>query len=89
LQITANWYLHTDSSNQKRIVFLNFRKEPFPHQHQKGLLNLLKAATPESAGVGILNVQPATLVTATRLDEDEFEFLKSRAATFIRTAKSL
>ncbi|MEX0344435.1 MAG: hypothetical protein AB3N20_05900 [Rhizobiaceae bacterium] len=89
LEVTASWYLHTDASNQRRIVFLNFRKEPFSHQHEKGLFTLLQIAAPESAGVGILNVQFATLNVSSRLDESELVFLESRAAKFVSIAETL
>lgn len=89
LEITANWYLHTDSSNQKRIVFLNFRKEPLPQKHEKGILNLLRASSPDFAGVGVLNVQAATLILATRLNVKELEFLELRAKTFLKISDSI
>lgn len=89
LEVQTSWYLHTDSSNQKRIIFLNFRKESFPTKQEKGLLTLLPLAAPEAAGVGILNIQSGTLILATRPDVQELVFLETRAKRFKLIADAL
>ena len=89
LRITAAWYLRTEENNQRRIIFLNFGKEPLPRQKERGLLTVLRLAKPDSAGVGILNIQPGTLITATRLDKSEADYLSKRAAKFMAIAEDL
>jgi hypothetical protein len=89
LEISTSWYLHTDASNQKRIIFLNFQKNPLPRNHEKGLLTLLRLASPDSAGVGILNIQAATLVITSRADEHEVAYLKLRAQKFVSIASAI
>lgn len=89
LFISASWYLHTDASNQRRAIFLNFRKQAFPPDQERGLLTLLQYAFPESSGVGILNIQVSTLVLATRVNRAELAYLQSRAAKFQAIAESL
>jgi hypothetical protein len=89
LSISTAWYLRTEANNQRRIVFLHFGKEPMPRNKEKGLLTILRLAKPDSAGVGILNIQPGTLITATRLDQNESDYLHERAAKFINVAKKL
>lgn len=87
LRITTAWYLRTEESNQRRIIFLHFGKEQFAREKEKGLLTVLRLAKPDSSGVGILNIQPATLITATRLDQSEADYLNERALKFMIVAK--
>ncbi|QOL79678.1 hypothetical protein [Pseudooceanicola spongiae] len=89
LSITTAWYLRTEANNQRRIIFLHFGKEQLPRKKERGLLTILRLARPESAGVGILNIQPGTLITATRMDQREAEYLQGRAKKFLACAKSL
>lgn len=89
LRITTVWYLRTEANNQRRIIFLHFGKEQMPRKKEKGLLTLLRLAKPESAGVGILNIQPGTLITATRLDQNEANYLQERAAKFVALANDI
>ncbi|WP_323032364.1 hypothetical protein [Paracoccus sp. (in: a-proteobacteria)] len=89
LHITTAWYLRTEENNQRRIIFLHFGKDPFSREKERGILTLLRMAKPDSAGVGIMNIQPGTLVTATRLDEKEAGFLRKRAERFTAIAKSI
>ena len=51
------------------------------------LRDVLKAI--DSAGVGILNIQAGTLITATRLDQSEADYLHERAAKFMELAKAI
>lgn len=87
--ITTAWYLRTEENNQKRIIFLHFGKEQISREKERGLLTVLRMAMPESAGVGILNIQPGTLVTATRLDQSETEYLSERAKKFFDVAHDI
>ncbi|ATG46088.1 hypothetical protein PhaeoP18_04195 (plasmid) [Phaeobacter piscinae] len=89
LRITTAWYLRTEANNQRRIIFLHFGKEQLPRKKERGLLTILRLAQPDSAGVGILNIQPGTLITATRLDQNEADYLKTRAEKFLYLAKEL
>lgn len=89
LTITTAWYLRTEANNQRRIIFLHFGKEQLPRKKERGLLTLLMLAEPNSAGVGILNIQPGTLITATRMDHNEADYLHSRAAKFKSIADNL
>lgn len=89
LRITTAWYLRTEESNQRRIIFLHFGKEQLTREKERGLLTVLRLAKPDSAGVGILNIQPGTLITATRMDQSEAAYLHTRAAKFIAIAKEL
>lgn len=89
LRITTAWYLRTEANNQRRIIFLHFGKEQLPRKKERGLLTILRLAQPESAGVGILNIQPGTLITATRLDQNEADYLHERATKFLAFAKDL
>lgn len=89
LHITTAWYLRTEANNQRRIIFLHFGKEPLPRKKERGLLSVLMLAKPDSAGVGILNIQPGTLITATRLDQLESEYLRGRAEKFMALAKDV
>lgn len=89
LRITTAWYLRTEANNQRRIIFLHFGKEQLPRKKERGLLTILRLAQPNSAGVGILNIQPGTLITATRLDQNEADYLKTRAEKFLSLAKEL
>ncbi|WP_300057386.1 hypothetical protein [Sulfitobacter sp.] len=89
LRITTAWYLRTEANNQRRIIFLHFGKEQLPRKKERGLLTILRLAQPDSAGVGILNIQPGTLITATRLDQNEADYLKTRAEKFLSLAKEL
>jgi hypothetical protein len=89
LLITTAWYLRTEANNQRRIIFLHFGKEQFPRKKERGLLTVLRLAEPDSAGVGILNIQPGTLITATRLDQNEADYLRERAAKFVVLAKDI
>lgn len=89
LSITTAWHLRAEASNQRRIIFLHFGKDQLPNKKQQGLLTLLMLAQPEAAGVGILNIQPGTLVTATRLDQSDAEYLKTRAEKFIALSKAV
>lgn len=89
LRITTAWYLRTEANNQRRIIFLHFGKEQLPRKKERGLLTILRLAQPDSAGVGILNIQPGTLITATRLDQNEADYLKTRAEKFLSFAKEL
>jgi len=81
--------LRTEANNQRRIIFLHFGKEQLPRKKERGLLTILRLAQPESAGVGILNIQPGTLITATRLDQNEADYLHERATKFLAFAKDL
>lgn len=87
LRITTAWYLRTESNNQRRIIFLHFGKEQLPRNKERGLLTILRLAAPESAGVGILNIQPGTLIMATRLDQNESDYLNNRAKKFMDLSK--
>lgn len=87
LRITTAWYLRTEANNQRRIIFLHFGKEQLPRKKERGLLTILRLAEPDSAGVGILNIQPGTLITATRIDQNEADYLKGRAEKFLALAK--
>jgi len=87
LRITTAWYLRTEANNQRRIIFLHFGKEQLPRKKERGLLTILRLAEPDSAGVGILNIQPGTLITATRIDQIEADYLKERAEKFLALAK--
>lgn len=87
LNITTAWYLRTEESNRKRIIYLHFGKEQLPRKKEKGVLTVLRLAKPDSAGVGILNIQSGTLITATRLDQSEADYLRERATKFIEIAK--
>lgn len=87
LRITTAWYLRTEANNQRRIIFLHFGKEQLPRKKERGLLTILRLAEPDSAGVGILNIQPGTLITATRIDQNEADYLKERAEKFLALAK--
>ncbi|SDX72775.1 hypothetical protein SAMN04488041_1159 [Sulfitobacter pontiacus] len=89
LRITTAWNLRTEANNQRRIIFLHFGKEQLPRKKERGLLTILRLAQPESAGVGILNIQPGTLITATRLDQNEADYLHERATKFLAFAKDL
>lgn len=89
LRITTAWYLRTEANNQRRIIFLHFGKEQLPRKKERGLLTVLRLAKPDSAGVGILNIQPGTLITATRLDQNEADYLHERAAKFVALTKDL
>ena len=89
LHITTAWYLRTEANNQRRIIFLHFGKEQLPRKKERGLLTILRLAQPDSAGVGILNIQPGTMITSTRLDQKEAEYLQERAAKFLALAKIL
>lgn len=89
LRITTAWYLRTEENNQRRIIFLHFGKEQFPREKERGLLTVLRLAKPDSAGVGILNIQPGTLITATRLDQSEADYLRKRAEKFVAIAKEI
>lgn len=89
LDIHASWYLRTDASKMRRIIYLNLSKGPVSRKHEKGILTLLQLAEPQSAGVGILNVQASTLVVRSRLDHDERNFLEARSAKFIEISESL
>jgi hypothetical protein len=89
LSISTAWYLRTEANNQRRIIFLHFGKEQLPRKKERGLLTLLRLAEPESAGVGILNIQPGTLITATRLDQVEADYLQDRAKKFVELAKNI
>lgn len=86
LCITTSWYLRTEESNQRKIIFLNFGKDQFPMKKERGLLAILRIAKPDAAGVGILNIQPGTLTTATRLNEVEAKYLHDRAQRFAALA---
>jgi hypothetical protein len=87
LRITTAWYLRTEANNQRRIIFLHFGKEQFPREKERGILTVLRLAKPDSAGVGILNIQPGTLIIASRLDQSEADFLRKRAEKFVAIAK--
>lgn len=89
LCITTAWYLRTEANNQTRIIYLHFGKEQLPRNRERGLLTVLRLAKPESAGVGILNIQSGTLITATQLDQGEAEYLRDRATKFVALAKDL
>jgi len=89
LRIATAWYLSTDASNQRRIIFLHFGKDRLPQRKEQGMLTVLRLAKPESAGVGILNIQPGTLTTATRLNQTEVAYLKQRATKFLAIANDL
>lgn len=89
LIISTAWYLRTEANNQRRIIYLHFGKEQLPRKKERGLLTLLRLAEPESAGVGILNIQPGTLITATRLDQAEADYLRQRAEKFTALASSI
>ncbi|SDF58708.1 hypothetical protein SAMN04488105_1324 [Salipiger thiooxidans] len=89
LHIATAWYLRTEANNQRRIIFLHFGKEQLPRKKERGLLTILRLAKPDSAGVGILNIQPGTLITATRLDQSEADYLRKRAKKFTALAKDI
>ncbi|TDL81461.1 hypothetical protein [Meridianimarinicoccus aquatilis] len=89
LNITTAWYLRTEENNQRRIIFLHFGKEQLPRKKERGFLTVLRLAKPDSAGVGILNIQAGTLITATRLDQSEADYLHERAAKFMELAKAI
>lgn len=89
LRIATAWYLRTEENNQTRVIFLHFGKDPFPREKEKGILTVLRMAKPDSAGVGILNIQPSTLVTATRLDAVEADYLTRRAERFVEISSRL
>lgn len=89
LRIATAWYLRTAANNQRRIIFLHFGKEQLPRKKERGLLTVLRLAEPDSAGVGILNIQPGTLITATRMDQSEADYLRTRAAKFLAIAQDL
>ncbi|WP_010138534.1 hypothetical protein [Oceanicola sp. S124] len=89
LHIATAWYLRTEANNQRRIIFLHFGKEQLPRKKERGLLTILRLAKPDSAGVGILNIQPGTLITATRLDQSEADYLHKRAEKFVALAKDI
>lgn len=89
LEIKSSWYLRTESRNQRMIVALHFNKERLPQKHEQGLLTILQLAEPASAGVGILCIQPATMVSATRQDDRERKYLQERAAKFVSILKTL
>ncbi|SMR82242.1 hypothetical protein SAMN04488030_2588 [Aliiroseovarius halocynthiae] len=89
LKISTAWYLRTEASNQRRIICLHFGKEQLPRKKERGLLTVLQMAEPESAGVGILSIQPGTLTAVTRLDHTEAEYLRKRAAKFMAIANDL
>lgn len=89
LSISTAWYLRTEASNQRRVIFLHFGKEQLPRKKERGLLTLLRLAVPDSAGVGILNIQPGTLITATRLDQVEADYLKERAGKLVALTKDM
>ncbi|MEM7489309.1 MAG: hypothetical protein AAF390_09330 [Pseudomonadota bacterium] len=86
LRVTAAWYLRTEANNQTRIIYLHFGKDQLPRKKERGLLTVLRLARPESAGVGVLNIQSGTLTTATRLDQVEADYLKQRASKFMTLA---
>lgn len=89
LSISTAWYLRTEANNQRRIIFLHFGKEQLPRKKERGLLTILRLAEPDSAGLGILNIQPGTLITATRLDQSEADYLHERAKKYIALAKEI
>ncbi|MEC9312611.1 MAG: hypothetical protein VYA97_12660 [Pseudomonadota bacterium] len=89
LIISTAWYLRTEANNQQRIIFLHFGKDQMPRKKERGLLTILRLAKPDSAGVGILNIQPGTLITSTRLDQAEADYLNIRAARFVELAATL
>lgn len=89
LHVTTSWYLRTEANNQRRIIFLHFGKEQLPRKKERGLLTLLQLSKPDSAGVGILNIQSGTLITATRRDQNEVDYLYERAAKFMTLAQDL
>lgn len=89
LEISTAWYLRTEANNQQRIIFLHFGKDPMPHKKQKGLLTLLNIAEPASSGVGVLNIQQGTLITASRIDQTEADYLEVRAKKFLDIANKL
>lgn len=89
LKITTAWYLRTEANNQRRIIFLHFGKEQLPRKKERGLLTILRLAQPESAGVSVLNIQAGTLITATRLDQNEANFLSERASKFMKLSQTV
>lgn len=89
LRVTTAWYLRTEANNQRRIIFLHFGKEQLPRKKERGLLTVLRMAQPDLAGVGILNIQPGTLITATRLNQEEADYLHERAEKFLLIAQDL
>lgn len=89
LRIATAWYLRTEANNQRRIIFLHFGKEQLPRKKERGLLTVLRLAEPDSAGVGILNIQPGTLITATRMDQSEADYLRTRAEKFMAISQDL
>lgn len=89
LHITTAWYLRTEANNQRRIISLHFGKEQLPRKKERGLLTILRLAKPDSAGVGILNIQSGTLITSTRLDQNEADYLHQRAEKFLTITKKL
>lgn len=89
LRVSTAWYLRTEANNQRRIIFLHFGKDQLPRKKERGLLTVLRMAQPDSAGVGILNIQPGTLITATRLNQTEADYLHERAAKYMEISNSL
>ncbi len=89
LQVSTAWYLRTEANNQRRIIFLHFGKNQLPMNKERGLLTVLRLAEPNAAGVGILNIQPGTLTVATRIDQNEADYLSKRAAKFIDVTAEL
>ena len=89
LRVTTAWYLRTEANNQRRIIFLNFGKNQLPMKKERGLLTVLRLAEPDSAGVGILNIQAGTLIISSRLDQNEADYLHERAAKFVALATEL
>lgn len=89
LRVTTSWYLRTEANNQRRIIFLHFGKNQLPMKKERGLLTVLRLAEPDSAGVGILNIQPGTLIISTRIDQNEAEYLNLRAEKFVAIATDL
>lgn len=88
LEISTAWYLRTEANNQRRIVYLHFGKDPLPRQKERGYLSILRMAEPEAAGVGILNIQPGTLIFATRINQAEITYLQQRAEKFVTLAQN-
>ncbi|MGH2340497.1 hypothetical protein ACRC7T_03325 [Segnochrobactraceae bacterium EtOH-i3] len=89
LVITTAWYLRTEENNQRRIIYLHFGKDSFPREKERGILTVLRLASIDAVGVGILNIQPGTLTMSTRLDEKEAAFLRQRAARFVEISKKI
>lgn len=89
LEINTAWYLRTAVQNQNTIIFLNFRKDPFPPKQERAILTILQLAALESAGAGILNIQTGTLVSAPTKDQAIVSFLKERAEKFLKIASEI